>query len=380
MQENTPEHSETVAEKPRKRKSWRHRHARTLATVLFSLFFVISLSFTVNSPLQELFTGAAKLPAYSAAINKAIVICVIVGICFIISVIAANGIVYLFLPCKLKRAVPYHRFMEWVGSSNERKIVNLVRLHELHVYAAKPKLLTETENLPCRMVPLYMLPIYDTVIRWALRPFNEIYFDADELEELFDENLDVLRRARPDKLMAEGTLARGADAKLKITLGKAESNRGMQGRLDAMRRLNDYYKLHTYVLTKLVQLSEEKWDKRKNDDKVVTHKRIEYMVGDILAKNPALQARLLELRVKGSPNLPTAMEEFFRHAMPDEMVDWRNGKPSLEALIEKHTKKSESEPDDDAREKILTETPLSLLLAHDASSLAHTGSEPPKVV
>jgi hypothetical protein len=254
------------------------------------------------------------------------------------SLILGNGIAILFLPYTLERAVPYRTLMEWAGSSNEKKILNLIRLHELHVFAAGPKILTELENLRCRIVPFYVLPIHDTIIRRALSPFMEIYFDIDELENLFDENLDVLRRARPDKLMEEGSLSRETEAQLKIMLLRGESRKGDKGRLKTMQSLNDTYKLQSFVLTKLVLMAEEKWARRKTEEKAVTHTQIEFMVGDILAKYPEIKNRLLELNVKGSPNLPWAMEDFFRHAMPDEMVDWRGGKPSLEDLIKQHTK------------------------------------------
>lgn len=327
------------------RKPWRLRHAYTLAALLSSVIFVASF-LAVEHVRQNGFDAIVTLAGVKAVLESVAVTFSAIGVLGLLSFILGNGIASLFLSHTVKRALPYRTFMEWVGSSNEKKILNLIRLHELHVYAAGTKLLEEAENLKCRIVPLYMLPVHDTFFRWALSPFREIYFDQDELEDIFDENLDFLRRARPDRLMEEGTLSKETATKLKITLERAESRKGDKGRLATMQNLNDYYKLQAFVLTKLVLLSEEKWKNRKTEEKAVTHDKIDQMVSYIRDKHPELKKRMLELAAK-NPNLPSAMKEFFRHAMPDEMVDWRNGKPTLEDLIENYTKGNRGEPQEE---------------------------------
>ena len=194
------------------------------------------------------------------------------------------------------------------------------------------------------MVPLYLLPIHDKHIRWALSPFQKIYFNLSELEELFDENIDVLRRARPEKLMEQGSLTKETDAELQILVLRKEEYRGVKGRLKSTYLMNDYCRLHAFTIVKLVLEFQEKWPDWRKSEKLITHDSIEIMTGKILAEHPALEKKILELRVKGNPWLPDAMENFFRHAMPDEMVDWRNGKPALEALIEKHIKSCHEDP------------------------------------
>lgn len=173
-------------------------------------------------------------------------------------------------------------------------------------------------------------------MRWAISLFQTIYFDLSELEELFDENLDVLRRARPDKLKDEITLAKET-TELKILLLKKEEYRGVKGRLQSAYLINDYCRLHAFTLTLLTQKFLEKWPYWKDkDEKLITHDRIEKLNSEIIAKYPIIEKKLQELNVKGNPKLPVAMEDLFRYAMPDEMVDWRGGKPTLEHLLDKH--------------------------------------------
>ncbi|SBW03910.1 hypothetical protein KL86DPRO_20224 [uncultured delta proteobacterium] len=206
------------------------------------------------------------------------------------------------------------------------------------------------------MVPLYLLLIHDKCVRWALSPFQKIYFDLEELEELFDENIDVLRRARPEKLMEHGSLTKETAAKLKIVVHMEENYRGVKGRLETTQKLNAYYKLYIYVFTKLARAPEEEWRKVKQEGKPVTRTSIQQMAMNILEKSPEMKAKLLELGVKGSPNPPRGMEDFFRHAMPDEMVDWRGGKPTLGYLIEKYTKRDVDAQEEDEADNERNET------------------------
>jgi hypothetical protein len=312
--------------------------AYTVAAVLSWLIFLALLS-AAAYVRQSIFSGPASEPGIRSAMREALGICALVGFCGMASIVTGNGVISLFLPRTLQHAVPYAALIKWMGSSNEKKILNLIRLHELRVYAARTNSAKEMKNLACRLVPLYMLPIHDSIVRRALSPFQKIYFDLAELEELFDENLDVLRRARPDKLMKEGSLAKETAATLQILLLREENYKGVKGRLHSTYLQNDYCRLHVFTITLLVQKFFEKWPKWKDkSEKIITHDSIEKLTSSILAEHPALEKKLLRLKVKGTPWLPVAMEDFFRHAMPEKMVDWRGGKPTLEDLIEKYLK------------------------------------------
>ena len=320
-------------------KPLRYGRAYTLSALLSWCIFLTLLS-TVAHLRQSLFSAAVTEPSFRAAVGEAAYICGIVGLLGIVAIVAGNGIISLFLPRTLKNAVSYDLLIDWVGFSNEKKILNLMRLHELRVYAAGMKNGDEVENLACRLVPLYLLAIHDKQIRWAMTPFQKIYFDRDELEELFDENIEVLRSARPAKLIEQGSLDKDKDADLKILALRKENYKGVKGQLQSEYLKNDYCRLHAFTIVKLVMKFQEKWPdwKGKSGEKLITHDSIQIMTGDVLAEYPDLGKKLTSLGVKGNPWLPDAMKSFFRHAMPDEMVDWRLGKPTLEHLIGKSLK------------------------------------------
>lgn len=322
--------------------------AYTMAAILSWVFFLALLS-AIAYFRQSLFAGVAIEPGFRSAFGEALGICGIVGICGMLGIIIGNGIVSLLLPRTLEHAVSYGALIDLVGYSNEKKILNLIRLHELRVYAAGMKNAEEVENLSCRIVPLYFLPIYDKPVRWALSPFQKIFFDRAELEELFDENLDVLRRARPEKLMEAGTIAKQLDREFKMLMLRKEKYRGVKGRLESLSLQNKYCRLHAVTITLLTRNYFEKWPAwETKTEKLITHPSIEKLTGDILAEQPALSDALVALRVKGNPWLPDAMEDFFRYAMPDEMVDWGKEKLTLEYLIEKHLKGGDESQENDA--------------------------------
>jgi hypothetical protein len=127
---------------------------------------------------------------------------------------------------------------------------------------------------------------------------------------------------------------------------------------DTWHRLGDFAKQH-FKLKDMTALAaahmehyrtpDKEWKDMAaegNENTPVTHTNIQRMAMNILANHPELEKKLLALSVKGSPNLPSAMEDFFRHAMPDEMVDWRNRKPTLGYVIEKYTKGGRGETHD----------------------------------
>ena len=84
----------------------------------------------------------------------------------------------------------------------------------------------------CRLVPFYVLLAKNKIIHQALYPFKELYFDLDELEKIFDEKLDFLRRTRPDKIKEEGALSKETEEALEtiVTPGrKQERGQGPAG-------------------------------------------------------------------------------------------------------------------------------------------------------
>ena len=335
-----------VEDEPADRTPWRFRKAHFLATVTFSFIFVVLLFAELYFlPLQSLV--GPNMPKYRVALGETIIVTFLGVASAVVSAIIANYIVSLFLKKTLKRAVPYPLVMQWVGLVDRDSILGLIRLHELHVYVSKRQVSEETVDLPCRMVPLFLLPAYPPIARWALRLFEEIYFDMDEIETVFGNNLDTVRRARPDLLLAEGSLTKETAAKLKIILSKEEGNRGADGRLKTAKALNDYCRLHAFTVTALAVRFLKKWPQWKTKgEKLITHDSIHQLTENILNEHSELRDVLVQLKVKGNPWLPAAMKDFFRHAMPDEMVDWRNGKPSLEDLIGKYLKgEGESQED-----------------------------------
>lgn len=320
------------------KKPWRIRHAFGLSTLIFSIVCMVSLclavAFSFNSILKIL-----ALPRLSAIMYLAAGGFFIGTACAALSVFIASYIISLALRTTVEKAIPLPLAKNWYSLTGPHAVVDFIKEKKLTVYISKTQSLQEQENLECGLLPLYSLPVFFPGARAMLRAFHEIYFDKEQLDAAFERELAGIHNAAPEKLLAYASEKQKIAEKSVRNELKEKGNRGYAGRFAALMKRNHFLTAHTLMVVKLTLYFADKWDKKKNrSEPIISHESIQTAEAGIRDAEPELTALLLEKCARNNPNLPEAMRDMFRYAMPDAMVHWPNGKSTLQELAKKHFK------------------------------------------
>ncbi|MCC8193090.1 MAG: hypothetical protein LIP28_00370 [Deltaproteobacteria bacterium] len=263
------------------------------------------------------------------------------------SVLLTSQITPLLFRAKIQRALPLPLIMNWYNLTGPRAVIEFIREKNLDVYISKTQSRQEVENLECGLLPLYCLPVYFPGARAMLRAFHEIYFDHAQFDEAMDRELQGIHNAAPEKLLAYGTTEQKAVADAVRSELKEKGNRGYAGRIALLMKRNHFLTAHTIMVVKLTQHFTERWAKRKNrPEPIISHESIQAAEMNIRDADPELAGLLMEKCIRNNPNLPDAMRDMFRYAMPEEMVHWPGGKRTLAELAATHLKDAKIENSD----------------------------------
>lgn len=271
-----------------------------------------------------------------------------IGITFISfssSFIVATLLGTLFFKKEIKNVVPYGTVERLANLGDLNDMAHFIQFHKLRVYISREKCTEEVARIKGKRLLFFTSPLFLPISRGMLRIFNEVYFEKEELEKALGKELDSIEKLVPEKVLRKANLNKETIVKLETAARKEKANQGSQGRIAILTNQLSYYKLYCFILTRLSFLFVNEWS-QKGTSRVfrpITHERISIALTQIWSDFPNISDALTAVKVKGNPHPLRAMTDFFRHALPDEMVDWGGAKPALSDLIKKHIGKGPKE-------------------------------------